>query len=126
MIGIEEAIRRHNILIDLFGGSKGVRDLNGLQAALARPYATFDGQELYPNPVDKAAAILESLVINHPFIDGNKRIAYALMFLILAENGFYLKISQDEQYAFVIAASTGEIRYDEIKAWLEVNVTPIS
>ena len=126
MITVEEAIKRHNRLIEQFGGATGIRDLNGLEAALARPYATFDRQELYPTAIDKAAAILESLVINHPFVDGNKRIAYGLMFLILAENGFTLTVSKDEQYTFVISASTGEIRFDEIKSWLEINTSPLS
>jgi death-on-curing protein len=118
MITVKEAIRRHNRLIDEFGGSRGVRDLGGLEAALARPYATFDQQELYPTPFDKAAAIFESLIINHPFVDGNKRIAYALMLLVLLDDNIYLLISQAEQYEFVIAASTGSIRFDEIKVWL--------
>ena len=66
----------HNILIDKFGGGKGLRDNGALEAALARPYATFDQKDLYPTAVDKAAAIFESIIINHPFIDGNKRTAY--------------------------------------------------
>jgi death on curing protein len=66
-------------LIEEFGGSKGVRDWGGLEAAIARPFATFDQTELYSTPYDKAAAIFESLIINHPFVDGNKRIAYLMM-----------------------------------------------
>jgi death-on-curing protein len=69
MISEKEAETIHNILIDTFGGSKGIRDLGALQSALARPYATFDQQDLYKTPIDKAAAIFESLIINHPFID---------------------------------------------------------
>lgn len=126
MISVKEAIRRHNRLIDEFGGSTGIRDMNGLEAALARPYATFDQQELYPSPIDKASAILESLIINHPFVDGNKRIAYALMLLILLDHNLYLTIDKNEQYDFVIAASTGQMRFDEIKAWLEANTSPVS
>jgi death-on-curing protein len=126
MITIEIAIELHNDLIDLFGGSKGVRDKSGLEAAVARPYMTFDQQELYPSAFEKAAAILESLIINHPFIDGNKRIAYTLMQLILLDYGFHLAVTENEQYDFVIAASTGQIRFDEIKAWLQTNTSPIS
>ncbi|MES2279208.1 MAG: type II toxin-antitoxin system death-on-curing family toxin [Bacteroidota bacterium] len=125
MITVNEAIRRHNKLIDQFGGSMGVRDLGGLEAALARPYMTFDEQDLYPSPIDKAAAILESLIINHPFVDGNKRIAYGLMLLILAQNQLIINVSQNDQYDFVISASMGEIRFDEIKAWLEAKAISI-
>jgi len=108
----------HHILINEFGGSNGIRDINGLEAALARPYATFDQQELYPTAVEKAAAIFESIIINHPFIDGNKRTAYVLMKLILFEAELDIVASQDEKYEMVISASKGEMRFGEIKIWL--------
>jgi death on curing protein len=72
MMGITEVEKIHDILIERFGGAKGIRDKGSLDSALRRPYQTFDGQELYPRPVDKAAAIFESIISN-PFIDGNKR-----------------------------------------------------
>ena len=84
MISASEVEIIHNILIDKFGGAKGIRDLGLLESALARPFATFDEIDLYNNPVEKAAAIMESIVINHPFIDGNKRTAYTLMRLIIS------------------------------------------
>ena len=87
MIHIDIAIYLHNILINEFGGSKGIRDRNSLEAALNRPFATFDGQDLYPTVVEKAAAIFESIIINHPFIDGNKRTAYALLEYLLLNKG---------------------------------------
>lgn len=118
MISVAQAEQIHNVLIEKFGGLIGIRDLAGLEAALARPYATFDQHELYPEPMDKAAAVFESLVINHPFMDGNKRISYVLMRLILLENGFDIAASQDEKYEMVIAASKGEIRFDEIRKWI--------
>ncbi|GEP52734.1 death-on-curing protein [Flavobacterium noncentrifugens] len=122
MISIKEVEIIHNILIDKFGGSKGIRDLGLLESALARPYATFDGNDLYPNAIEKAAAILESIIINHPFIDGNKRTAYTLMRLILLEFHFDISASQEEKYSFVISASTGEYRFEEIKKWIESNL----
>jgi len=76
MINLRLAGNIHNILIEKFGGSKGIRDAGALESALARPYATFDQLELYPAAVDKAVAIFESIIISHPFIDGNKRTAY--------------------------------------------------
>lgn len=74
MIDLKTAESIHNILIDRFGGSKGLRDLGALEAALARPLATFDNIDLYPQAIDKAAALCEISIINHPFIVGNKRI----------------------------------------------------
>ena len=118
MIDLKRANHIHNKLIDEFGGSKGIRDLGGLEAALHRPYATFDGNDLYPSAVEKASAIFESLIINHPFIDGNKRIAYVLMRLTLMENSFDIVASQDEKYKMTISASKGEIGFEEIKQWL--------
>jgi death-on-curing protein len=126
MITVKVALIVHNILLKEFGGGSGIRDLNGLEAAVARPYATFDEQELYPLGIDKASAILESIIINHPFVDGNKRTAYGLMQLILNDYLLVVKVTEDEQYNFVISASTGEIRFDEIKAWLTTNTTPIT
>ena len=75
MISVRDAEIIHHTLIEKYGGSKGIRDLGLLESALARPYTTFSGRDLYLTPIDKASAIFKSLVTNHPFIDGNKRIA---------------------------------------------------
>lgn len=83
MISEREVLEIHSILIERFGGSEGVRDQELLDSALNRPYQTFNGQELYPRPIDKAAAIIESIVKNHPFVDGNKRTGYVLARLLL-------------------------------------------
>ena len=122
MISIKEVEIIHNILIDKFGGSKGIRDIGLLESALARPFATFDDNDLYPNPTEKASAILESIVINHPIIDGNKRTAYTLMRLILLENGLDIFASQESKYDLVISASTGKFRFDEIRNWIQSNL----
>lgn len=118
MIVLKNVLNIHNILIEKFGGSKGVRDFDTLESAINRPFATFDGQELYPTPSDKAAAILESILINHPFVDGNKRTAYVLMRLLLIDNGLDINADQNEKYKMVISASTGEMRFDAIKRWI--------
>lgn len=122
MISLQEVEFIHNTLIEKFGGSKGIRDLGLLESALSRPFATFDGTDLYPNPIEKAAAIMESIAINHPFIDGNKRTAYTLMRLILLEYQVDIFASQTEKYNLVITVSTGENRFDQIKIWLEVHL----
>lgn len=118
----KDVVLIHNILIDKFGGSKGVRDNGLLESALGRPYATFDNVELYSNPSEKAAAIMESIAINHPFVDGNKRTAYTLMRLLLLENDQDIVASQQEKYDFVISVTTGEFKFDEIKSWIELNL----
>jgi death-on-curing protein len=123
MIDIKTTQSIHNILIEKFGGGKGIRDNGALEASLARPYVTFDQKELYPSAIDKAAAIFESIIINHPFVDGNKRSAYVLMRLILLDDNLDITASQTEKYNFVVAASKGELRFEEIKDWLNSNTS---
>ena len=119
MISIKEVEQIHNLLIEEFGGAKGIRDLGALDAAINRPFATFDQQELYPNPVDKAAAIIESILINHPFVDGNKRTGYVLMRLLLLQSGQDIQSEQEEKYDFVISIATGQLTFNGIKDWIE-------
>ncbi len=73
MISKEEVLRLHHLSIVKYGGSDGIRDEGLLESALARPYQTFGGNDLYQTIYEKAAAIMESVIINHPFVDGNKR-----------------------------------------------------
>lgn len=122
MIEISEVEKIHDILIERFGGAKGIRDKGILESAIGRPYQTFDGKDLYPDTVDKAAAIFESIVSNHPFVDGNKRTAYVLMRLILKRNQLDIEVDQDVKYDFVTTAAKGELKFDKIKAWIRNNL----
>jgi death-on-curing protein len=122
MIDITEVEKIHDILIENFGGAKGIRDRGVLESAINRPYQTFDGQELYPSPIDKAAAIFESLISNHPFIDGNKRTAYVIMRLVLKESKMDIDLTQDQKFDFVIKAAKGEFNYDQIRTWIKINL----
>ena len=118
MISVKEAEKIHKVLIENFGGSHGIRDLGSLESALARPFQSFGQEELYPTPILKATALLESILINHPFIDGNKRTAYTLVRLFLLQNNFDIKASQDEKYDFVISTASGKKDFDSIAEWL--------
>jgi death on curing protein len=118
MIAIEDVIRIHRILVDQFGGTHGLRDKSALESAISRPFAKFDNQELYPSPIEKAAAILESVVTNHPFIDGNKRIGYVLARLLILKSGLDIHATQQDKYDLVLGVSKGELKYDNIKCWL--------
>ncbi len=118
MIRVEFALAVHGLLIKRFGGAVGLREKGLLEAALARPYQTFDGKELYADPISKAAAVFESLIENHPFVDGNKRVAYVLMRLTLLEAGLDIHATQLEKYEFVMSAAEGQITRDEIENWL--------
>jgi death-on-curing protein len=122
MIDINEVEKIHDILIEKFGGGKGIRDKGLLESAINRPFQTFDGQDLYPDPVDKAAAIFESIITNHPFVDGNKRTAYVLMRLILKSNNLDIRLGQNEKYDFVIRSASGQVSFDKIRAWIKDNL----
>lgn len=118
MISQKEVLKIHSILIEKYGGLQGVRDIEILDSALNRPYQTFDSRELYPSPIDKASAIIESIVKNHPFVDGNKRMGYVLMRLILLESDLDIESTEDDKYEFVIEIASGRLDFDGIKDWL--------
>jgi death-on-curing protein len=125
MINIEIVKYFHSILIVEFGGSNGIRDLNALQVAIQRPYSTFDGKDLYPTIYDKAAALVESLVKNHAFIDGNKRIGYVMLRFFLMESGYDLSASQTDKYNFILKISKGDLDFEGIKEWIVRNARKI-
>jgi death-on-curing protein len=119
MISIKEVEQIHKILINHFGGSDGIRDLSALESSLTRPFQTFNEKELHQSPISKAAALIESIVINHPFLDGNKRTGYVVMRSFLIANGLDIKAAQNEKYDFVINIASGNIRLEEIIEWLQ-------
>ena len=122
MISIKEVEEFHQILIESFGGSNGIRDLAALESALARPFQTFDENELYTTPIHKAAALIESILINHPFVDGNKRTGYVLMRIYLISNGLDIQATQEEKFDFVINIASGLTKFESILEWLTKHV----
>ncbi len=119
MIKVELVITIHELLIEKYGGIQGARDSNGLDSAITRPFMTFEQQELYPTPISKAAALIESLICNHPFLDGNKRIGYVMMRFFLLQNKLDINASQSEKYDFVIKIANGQIQFEQILAWIK-------
>jgi death on curing protein len=107
MISVNDAIQIQTFLIEEFGGANGLRDKSLLESALMRPYQTFESIELYPTPSEKAAAIIESILTNHPFLDGNKRFGYIAMRLTLMDYGMDISATEDDKYDFVIKIATG-------------------
>lgn len=114
----------HYRLIETTGGSHGVRDLGALQAAASRPLATFGGEDLYPDPFAKAAALMESIIRNHPFVDGNKRTAITSAGIFLRRSGHFLKTSQTELYRFTMAMATGRAKFEDAVQWLRHHSRP--
>ena len=114
----EQVVKIHSSLIARTGGMEGVRDWNLLDSALKSPFQTFGGSELYPDILDKASQLCYSLIENHPFADGNKRIGVHLTLLFLKLNDVDLEYSQQELIDFGLGVASGRFSKDEVKAWL--------
>jgi death-on-curing protein len=119
---LREVLELHRRAIEQSGGSLGIRDLGGLQSALAQPRQTFGGADLYPTPVDKAAALGFFLISNHPFIDGNKRVGHAAMALFLGWHGLNIEADVDEQEQIILAVAAGEMDRESFTTWLQDHV----
>ncbi len=122
MISKNEILQLHKLSIEKYGGACGIRDEGMLESAIARPFQTFGGEDLYGSSIEKAAAILESIIINHPFVDGNKRTGFLAMFAILKKSNLSLLANDADAYATTVSVSTGEIRFEQIVEWLKINV----
>ena len=115
---LEEVIAIHDILIRETGGSTGLRDPGALESALLRPQLGY-----YDSLIQEAAALMESLAMNHPFVDGNKRVALAVTDSFLRMNGHFIDCDNEETYAFFMKLFEGNsFRFAELAAWLEGKV----
>lgn len=114
----EQVIRLQRQVIEVSGGGAGIRDDGALESSLAQPYLTFDGIDLYPTVAEKAAALGHSLIANHPFVDGNKRIGHAAMEVLLVLNGFEIQASVDEQEQIILAVASGQMKRLEFIEWV--------
>jgi len=113
----EQVLFIHSRLIDTTGGSHGILDIGLLQSAVSRPKATFEGKDLYPDIFRKAAALMESLARNHPFVDGNKRTAITSAAIFLGMNGCRLDTTQQDLERFTLSVAVGQVQFDDIAAW---------
>ena len=100
------------------GGAAGIRDLGLLESALAQPKATFDGVDLHPTLIAKAAALGLALVANHAFVDGNKRIGHAAMEVFLIMNGLEIDADVQEQERLMLDIASGQRQRDDLAEWL--------
>lgn len=120
---VAQVLYIHDQMIKRFGGVFGVRDLGLVESALARPKATFGSQYLYESIFDKAAALLQSLLKNHPFMDGNKRTALVSAGLFLKKNGYSLINAHDEEVEFGVRVNNGNLTIEQISKWLKEHST---
>ena len=121
----EQVLFIHSRLVAETGGSHGVRDLGLLESAVARPKATFDGKELYPDLFMKAAALMDSLINNHPFVDGNKRTGVTAAGLFLRITDRKLSTSSKVLEAVTLRVATKDLDIAELADWLKANSVTI-
>ena len=120
----EQILFIHFRLIEETSGGYGIRDMEMLLSAAERPKASFDGRDLYPDPVSKTAALMESLIRNHPFIDGNKRAGVAAAGLFLLQNGYRLTASNAALADFALGVAQSRYTLAESKPWLHAHIQP--
>lgn len=117
-------IELHADLIREFGGSLGLRDRGALSSAVAQPRMTFDGQDLYATPVEKAVALGYSLIRNHPFIDGNKRIGVAAIVVFLKLHGYNIVAPVEEKETVALGVATGSLGREHVVEWVNAHLAP--
>ena len=118
-----EVLELHRQIIEQSGGALGIRDLGLLESAIAQPLMTFGGEDLYSSVIEKAVAIGFSIMMNHPFVDGNKRTGHAAMEVFLILNGMEISASVDEQEQIILAVASGKIERETFVGWLEDRTT---
>jgi death-on-curing protein len=111
----------HQIMTEATGGSAGIRDEGLLDAALESAFATFDGTELYPSKEEKAAKIGYSLISNHAFVDGNKRIGVYVMLSFLELNGIHIDASDGDVVELGLGTASGKLKQEDVLAWIKAH-----
>ena len=114
----EQVLMLHSQLIEVTGGSAGIRDEGMLDSALSNPFQSFGGESLYPSIQAKAAQLCYGLVKNHAMIDGNKRLGAHVMLVFLALNGYELEYSQKELSDTILAVAAGEMSTENLLQWI--------
>ena len=120
-LSLREVLVLHERVAAVSGGGVGVRDLGLLDSAVAQPRQTFGGADLYPSIVEKAVALGFSLISNHPFVDGNKRVGHAALEVFLLLNGFELDAPVDDQERIVLGVASGEMTREEFARWVDAH-----
>ncbi len=125
LISLEALVWMHTVAVEEFGGSSGIRDRGLLESALARPLATFGGKNLYESAFKRAAALAESLVLNHGFVDGNKRTAMYAMAASLEREGYAVGAARGELRDLALSIASHGLTTEQIAEWLVEHSGPI-
>jgi death on curing protein len=121
-----EVLQLHRSVLERTGGAFGIRDIGLLESAIAQPRMSFGDQELYPEAVEKAVALGFSIIMNHPFVDGNKRTGHAAIETFLVLNGLEISAPVNEQESTVLAVASGSLGREALVEWLRQHTTPVS
>jgi death-on-curing protein len=122
LLTLEQVLILHKRLIAQSGGADGIRDRGCLESAIAQPFMSYSGVDLYPSLLEKVAALGFSLINNHPFIDGNKRIGHAAIEVTLLMNGHEIESPVDSQEAVILAVAAGQMSRESFLDWLTKRV----
>lgn len=125
ILTLRQTLLLHELMVKRHGGSSGVRDMNMLESAINRPFATFGGKDLYRDIYLKTAALIQSIVKNHPFVDANKRTVFSSAYVFLSKNGIGLKTSQNEVVEFMLRVTNENLSVDEISIWIKKHAKKI-
>jgi death on curing protein len=125
-VTLPEVVELHRRLLQATGGAPGIRDLGALEAAVAQPKAVFDSADLYSTLVEKAAALCFSLIQNHPFLDGNKRVGHAAMETFLVLNGAEVDARVEDQERVILDLAAGRIDRIQLIDWLRQHLKPLA
>jgi death on curing protein len=123
---VDEVLFFHQSALTEFGGEAGLLSREALESAVGRPQASSGGEDAYSTIFSKAASLLHSLVLNHAFLDGNKRVAYVASVAFLHMNGFVIEASQDSKYQMVMDVIEKGMDLGELASWLEKHARPIT
>jgi len=121
-LSVAEVAELHSRVVSRFGGAPGIRDQGALESSVAQPLQAFGGEDLYSSVIEKAAALGYFLATNHPFVDGNKRVAHAAMETTLLLNGFEIRAGIEEQEHVMLLLASGTMSRAEFTSWLERHV----
>jgi death-on-curing protein len=123
ILTVDEIITLHSKLIAVTGGSDGLRDKGLLESAVLNCYQTFSGEELYPGIIEKAARLAFGICANHPFVDGNKRVAATSLLTILRLNDIAISYTQRELVAFGLGIASGSLDYEAVTEWVRSHLS---
>jgi death-on-curing protein len=122
-LSVEQILLLHQAQLEKFGGGSRLRDRGGLESAAARPAMTFGGEDLYPDLAAKTAALMHSLVMNHPFVDGNNRVGAAAAELFVLLNRWRLEATDEEFEEITLTLARGELEADALAIWFRQRIS---